>query len=41
MQTILQQMVQDPKAAREHLKDPAIAANIQKLVDAGIVSMGP
>eukprot|EP00048_Salpingoeca_helianthica_P022418 m.18097 g.18097 ORF g.18097 m.18097 type:complete len:585 (-) comp7293_c0_seq1:25-1779(-) len=40
MQTILQSMTQDPKAAREHLRNPAIAAKLQVLIDAGIVSYG-
>lgn len=39
MQLILEQMAKDPKAAREHLKTPEIAAKIQKLMEAGIVSL--
>lgn len=37
MQQILQQMQQDPKAAQEHLKNPQVAANIRKLMNAGIL----
>eukprot|EP01135_Chromosphaera_perkinsii_P012040 Nk52_evm3s2578 gene=Nk52_evmTU3s2578 len=37
MQSILQQMSQDPGAAKDHLKNPMIAAKIQKLINAGIV----
>lgn len=39
MQLILSQMSKDPKAAREHLKDPEIAAKIQKLMEHNIVSL--
>jgi len=39
MQQILQQMQQDPKAAQEHLKNPQVAANIRKLMTAGILKM--
>jgi len=39
MQMILQQMSKDPNAAREHLKNPDVAAKIQKLMECGIVSM--
>jgi stress-induced-phosphoprotein 1 len=39
MQQILQQMQQDPKAAQEHLKNPQVAANIRKLMAAGILKM--
>ncbi|KAJ2197771.1 Hsp90 cochaperone [Coemansia sp. RSA 522] len=40
MQNILQQMQSDPRAAREHLKNPAVASNLRKLMAAGIVRMG-
>ncbi|KAI8391838.1 uncharacterized protein BYT42DRAFT_210570 [Radiomyces spectabilis] len=39
IQQILQQMQQDPKAAQEHLKNPQVAANIRKLMTAGILRM--
>ncbi|KAI8065522.1 hypothetical protein BC940DRAFT_276147 [Gongronella butleri] len=40
MQQILQQMQENPKAAQEHLKNPQIAANIRKLMSAGVLRMG-
>ncbi|KAI7861482.1 hypothetical protein BDF14DRAFT_1868849 [Spinellus fusiger] len=40
MQQILKDMQQDPKAAQEHLKNPQVAANIRKLMAAGILRMG-
>lgn len=40
MQSILQQMQQDPKAAQDHLKNPIISQKIQTLVNAGIISFG-
>eukprot|EP00730_Choanoeca_flexa_P006984 TRINITY_DN12259_c0_g3_i3.p2 TRINITY_DN12259_c0_g3~~TRINITY_DN12259_c0_g3_i3.p2 ORF type:complete len:574 (+),score=186.45 TRINITY_DN12259_c0_g3_i3:1876-3597(+) len=40
MQTILEQMSKDPKAAQEHLKNPDIAKKIQKLAQAGIIRFG-
>ena len=40
MQQILQQMQEDPKAAQEHLKNPQVAANVRKLMSAGVIRMG-
>ncbi|KAJ2779939.1 Hsp90 cochaperone [Coemansia javaensis] len=40
MQSILQQMQSNPRAAREHLKNPAVASNLRKLIAAGVVRMG-
>lgn len=37
MQQILQQMQQDPKAAQEHMKNPQVANNIRKLMNAGVL----
>ncbi|KAF0493901.1 Stress-induced-phosphoprotein 1 [Gigaspora margarita] len=37
MQQILQQCQDDPRAFREHLKNPTVAANIEKLMNAGIL----
>jgi stress-induced-phosphoprotein 1 len=39
MRMILEQMTQDPKAVREHLKNPDIAEKITKLLDAGVIGM--
>jgi len=39
MRMILEQMTQDPKAVREHLKNPAIADKISKLLEAGVIGM--
>jgi len=39
MRMILEQMTQDPKAVREHLKNPAIAEKISKLLEAGVIGM--
>ncbi|KAI8609155.1 putative heat shock protein [Chytriomyces sp. MP71] len=38
MQSILQQMQEDPAAARDHMKNPQIAAKIRTLINAGIIS---
>lgn len=40
MQQILQQMQENPMAAQEHLKNPQVAANIRKLMAAGVIRMG-
>ncbi|KAH6651591.1 hypothetical protein BKA67DRAFT_571292 [Truncatella angustata] len=40
MQSILQQAQSDPAALQEHMKNPGIRANIQKLVAAGVIRMG-
>ncbi|KAK9717136.1 Hsp90 cochaperone [Basidiobolus ranarum] len=37
MNQILQQMQEDPKAAQDHMKNPAVASKIRKLIDAGII----
>ncbi|GJE84765.1 heat shock protein sti1 homolog [Phanerochaete sordida] len=37
MQSILQQAQQDPAALQDHMKNPAVRANIMKLVNAGII----
>jgi stress-induced-phosphoprotein 1 len=37
MRQILSQMTNDPNAARDHLRNPEIAAKIQKLMKAGII----
>eukprot|EP01118_Nematostelium_gracile_P007605 TRINITY_DN2488_c0_g1_i4.p1 TRINITY_DN2488_c0_g1~~TRINITY_DN2488_c0_g1_i4.p1 ORF type:complete len:611 (-),score=213.86 TRINITY_DN2488_c0_g1_i4:24-1787(-) len=40
MNQILQDMTKDPKAAENHMRNPMIAAKIQKLAAAGILRMG-
>ncbi|KAG0276742.1 Hsp90 cochaperone [Linnemannia exigua] len=40
MRSILQQMQEDPQAAQDHMKNPMVAANIRKLVAAGIIRVG-
>ncbi|CAG8537095.1 10334_t:CDS:10 [Funneliformis caledonium] len=37
MQQILKQSQDDPRALKEHLKNPIVAANIQKLINAGVL----
>ncbi|KAJ1990206.1 Hsp90 cochaperone [Dimargaris cristalligena] len=40
MQEILQQMQSNPKAIREHMKNPMVSAKINKLINAGIIRVG-
>ncbi|KAG0240660.1 Hsp90 cochaperone [Actinomortierella wolfii] len=40
MRAILQQMQEDPQAAQTHMKNPKVAANIRKLISAGIIRLG-
>ncbi|KAJ3109943.1 Hsp90 cochaperone, partial [Physocladia obscura] len=37
MKSILQQMQEDPAAARDHMKNPDVAAKIRTLINAGII----
>ncbi|CAL4088706.1 unnamed protein product [Meganyctiphanes norvegica] len=39
MRMILEQMQSDPRAVQDHLKNPEIAAKIQKLMQSGIISV--
>ncbi|KAJ3102602.1 Hsp90 cochaperone [Phlyctochytrium planicorne] len=39
MQSILQQMKEDPAAAQDHMKNPAVAAKIRILINAGVIQM--
>ncbi|RWS25050.1 stress-induced-phosphoprotein 1-like protein, partial [Leptotrombidium deliense] len=39
MRLILEQMQSDPKAAQDHLKNPEIAAKIEKLIEAGLIGI--
>lgn len=40
MQSILQQAKGDPKALQEHMKNPEVRRNIQKLMAAGVIRLG-
>jgi stress-induced-phosphoprotein 1 len=40
MQTILGQAKSNPEALREHMKNPQVAASIQKLIAAGVIRLG-
>jgi stress-induced-phosphoprotein 1 len=40
MQSILQQAKGDPKALQEHMKNPGVRRNIQKLMAAGVIRLG-
>ncbi|OMP86535.1 Heat shock protein sti1-like protein [Diplodia seriata] len=40
MQSILQQAKGDPAALQEHMKNPQVRANVQKLIAAGVIRMG-
>ncbi|KAI1334625.1 hypothetical protein F5Y15DRAFT_401087 [Xylariaceae sp. FL0016] len=40
MNTILQQAQSDPAALQEHMRNPAVASNVRKLVAAGVIRLG-
>lgn len=39
MRMILEQMQSDPKAVQDHLRNPDIAAKIQKLLESGLIAI--
>jgi stress-induced-phosphoprotein 1 len=39
MRLILEQMQTDPKAAQDHLKNPAIRTKIQKLIESDLIQV--
>lgn len=41
MQSILQQAQSNPAALAEHMRNPGVRSNIQKLVAAGVIRTGP
>ncbi|KAI8628996.1 hypothetical protein F5Y19DRAFT_103764 [Xylariaceae sp. FL1651] len=40
MQSILQQAQSEPAALQEHMRNPAVASNIRKLIAAGVIRVG-
>ncbi|KAI1765632.1 heat shock protein [Hypoxylon sp. FL1150] len=40
MQSILQQAQSDPAALQEHMRNPSVRSNIQKLIAAGVIRVG-
>lgn len=40
MQSILQQAKGDPAALQEHMKNPQVRTNVQKLIAAGVIRLG-